>query len=106
MNRALVALAAAGALVGLAGCADGYYGSDYGHRRVAYYENHPVGYDGYYDGHYGPFYDGYWSDGGTFYYSTGEGRPYVADREGHFRREGGDGYTNFHGGRYTGDRGH
>lgn len=104
MNRALLTLGFAAACVGLTACADGYYGGDYGPRHAAYYEHHPIGYEGYYDGHYGPFYDGYWGDGGQFYYSTGEGQPFVVDRENHFRRDSYGGYAPFRGGMHVGVR--
>ena len=42
--------------------------------------------DAYYDDHYGPFYNGYWTAAGDYYYSTGPARPYVRDQGGHFRR--------------------
>jgi hypothetical protein len=94
MKRLIVALGLSVACAGMAGCADDYYGP----RQHGFYEHHPIGYEGYYDGHYGAVYDGYWGDGGAFYYSTGEGSPYVADSGGHFRRDAYDGYAPFHGG--------
>lgn len=92
MKRVLIALSFGAACIGLSACADDYYGP---HRYA--YEHGPVGYDGYYDNFYGPVYDGYWGDDG-FYYSTGDGRPYVRDDGGHFRHEGGSGFVEFHGG--------
>ena len=102
MNRVFLAIGLGAACISLMGCADDYYGGDYGPRHRAYYQHHPVGYEGYYDGYYGQVYDGYWGDGGAFYYSTGEGRPYVVDREHHFRRDAYDGYRPFRGGVYVG----
>jgi hypothetical protein len=49
-------------------------------------------FDAFYDGHYGPFYNGYWSKEGAFFFSTGPGRPYVRDDGGHFRRLNSDGF--------------
>ena len=94
MKRTLIALGAGIAMLGLGGCAEGYYDQAGG---GVYYEHSPSGYDGFYDDFYGPFYDGYWGDGG-FWYSTGEGRPYQLDRDNHFRHEGWDGGHAFHGG--------
>jgi len=97
MKRLLTALTFSAAALSLVACADGYYGGmDHG-RHYAAYEHHPTGYDGYYDGFYGPFYDGYWGDGG-FYYSTGEGHPYVRDEGNHFRSAPAEGMSPFHGG--------
>jgi hypothetical protein len=93
MNRILLALGFGAAVIGLSACAEDYGGP----RHYAAYDHNPIGYDGFYDGYYGPFYDGYWGDGG-FYYSTGEGRPYVRDDGNHFRHESGAGMTPFHGG--------
>jgi hypothetical protein len=56
-----------------------------------------AGYDGYYDDYYGPFYDGYWGNDGFFYYSGGEGRPFLRDEGHHFRREAGEGFHAVHG---------
>src|ERR1700761_9550505 len=97
MKPLIIALSIGAACAGLAACAD-----DYGPRGgVAYYEHHPVGYDGYYDDFYGPFYDGYWGDGG-FFYSTGPGVPFVIDSGNHFRHENAAGFHSFHGGMHRG----
>jgi len=48
-------------------------------------------FDGWYDGYYGPYTDGYWSDDGFFYYSSGGG--YVRDNDRHFRRDTAPGFT-------------
>lgn len=96
MKRIILALTFGAACAGLGACAeDGYYYGPHDH----YYSHRPVAYDGWYDGYYGPIYDGYWGDGG-FYYSTGEGRPYVLDRDGHFGHEGREGWSEIHGGRW------
>jgi hypothetical protein len=52
--------------------------------------------DGYYDDFYGPFYDGYWGDGGYFYYRTGPDADWRRDDARHFRHEAGEGFNNFH----------
>ncbi len=109
MKRILLVLSLGVAAAGLGACADDYYGGGYGHGYgyndgPGFYAYHPIGYDGFYDDAYGPFYDGYWGDGG-FYYSTGEGRPYVLDRDNHFRHESGEGFHAFHGGMHMGDHG-
>ncbi len=43
------------------------------------------GYAAYYDGFYGPIRNGYWASTNEYYYSTGEGRPFIRDDGGHFR---------------------
>ena len=43
-------------------------------------------YTAYYDGHYGPIYNGYWTAKSEFFYSTAPGRSYVRDDGRHFRR--------------------
>jgi len=85
----LAALAAAGAL--LAGCASGPYGPGPGPGvDVA------VGYDGYYDGFYGPIYDGYWRDG-HFWWRDRVDHPFRRDNDGHFRIDAKDGFQHIHG---------
>ena len=49
-------------------------------------------YDGYYDGTYGAFNDGYWGNDGAFYYADGE-HNWHRDDSNHFRRDSGDGST-------------
>ncbi len=99
MRRILLVLSLGAACASMTACADTYYATDGGHHRLHAYEHTAIGYDGFYDGHYGPVYDGYWSSEG-FYYSPAEGRPYVLDRENHFRHDAYNGYTEFHGGHY------
>lgn len=43
-------------------------------------------YTAYYDGHYGPFHNGYWTGSNEYYYSTAAGRPYIRDDGHHFRK--------------------
>ncbi len=50
---------------------------------------------GYYDDAYGPFYDGYWGDGGVFYYRTGPTGEFRRDDAHHFRHDAGQGFHNF-----------
>jgi hypothetical protein len=84
--------AAAAALL-LAACASGpIYG--YGDRD---YASASVDYDGYYDGGYGQFDDGYWGAGGVFYYRDAPGHPYQRDDAHHFRRDQADGFKPIHG---------
>jgi len=68
-------LLAAGAVVALSGCAEGYDG-------YSYYGGGPA----YYDDFYGPYADGYWGHDNFYYYRGGRGRPYVRDDAHHFRR--------------------
>ena len=94
---ALAAVASVGAL--LAGCASGDY---YGPGPVA------VGYDGYYDGYYGPVYDGYWR-GDHFWWRDAVGHRYRRDDAHHFSHENRTGFQHIHGepgGGDRGDRGH
>jgi hypothetical protein len=92
----LAAVVSVGAL--LAGCASGpYYGPGPG--PVA------VGYDGYYDGFYGPVYDGYWR-GGHFWWRDAAGHPFRRDNAGHFSHEGRTGFQHIHGEPGGGDRDH
>lgn len=76
----------------LAGCASGpgYYGPG---PVVA------VGYDGYYDGFYGPIYDGYWK-GGYFYWRDRDDHPFRRDDARHFRREAKEGFNRIQGERH------
>lgn len=77
----------------LAACAEGYYGPQ---------GPGPIAYDGFYDDYYGPINDGYWGDGGVFYYRSDPHGRFVADRDGHFRHDQGPaqgvgaGGRNFH----------
>ena len=75
---------------GLAGCAGP------GPARVAVAAG-PDYYDGYYDGAYGPFVDGYWGGDGAFWYQ-GSDRAIHRDEGGHFARSaGGSGFKHIHG---------
>ena len=80
MKKVVIALLTA---LPLAACAGDYYGGPYG--------SGPIAYDGYYDDYYGPIYDGYWGDGGVFYYRRHQHGRFVADRGQHFRRDAGSG---------------
>lgn len=53
-------------------------------------------YDGYYDGNYGAFNDGYWGNDGFFWYS-GRDRVWHRDEGRHFRRQGGPGFDHVRG---------
>jgi len=91
----LAALAVAGLLAGCAG-GPGYYGGGPG-VRVA------VGYDGYYDGFYGPIYDGYWR-GGYFYWRDRDDHPFRRDDARHFRRRAAPGFQHIQGQRHPDTR--
>lgn len=78
-------LLGAGAALTLAGCAG-----------PAYVGGGVVAYDGFYDNYYGPIYDGYWGDGGVFFYRSGPHGRYIRDRDGHFRRNAMTGYQPMH----------
>jgi hypothetical protein len=101
MNLRLAVSIGAVALAGALGACEGAY---YGPAGV--YAD--VDYNGFYDGYYGPFNGGYWSDGGFYYWDAGR-RNYRFDHGGHFRREAAPGFTSFHGhsppGRTCGGRG-
>jgi hypothetical protein len=103
MNRRLIlgAVAAAGLL---AGCAGDYYGPGAYGPGPGYYGAGPgfgvaVGYDGYYDGFYGPIYDGYWR-GGYFYWRDRRGRSFRRDNGRHFRRDPAQGFRHIQGERH------
>ena len=87
----LAATLAAGLLAGCAG-GPGYYGGGPG-VRVA------VGYDGYYDGFYGPISDGYWR-GNVFYWRDREDHRFRRDDGRHFRREAAQGFQHMLGERH------
>ncbi len=77
--RRLLFLAAAAGMLAAAGCAsDGYYGGG------AYGYNSAAPADVWYDGYYGPYSEGYWGDGGAFYFRSQDGHVY-RDRADHFR---------------------
>jgi hypothetical protein len=63
-----------------------------GHDRVGVSVGRGDYYNGYYDGSYGAFNDGYWGNDGAFYYTDGE-RIWHRDDGNHFRRDTGDGNT-------------
>ena len=80
MKRVLLAACAG---LGLAACADDYYGPyGYGGGYGGGY-GYDLGASAYYDGYYGPYYDGYWGRDGAYYYSPQRGYPY---RRGEARR--------------------
>ncbi|MDQ2860247.1 MAG: hypothetical protein M3T55_05885 [Pseudomonadota bacterium] len=87
----LGAIAAAALLAGCAG-GPGYYGGGPGYG-VA------VGYDGYYDGFYGPIYDGYWR-GRSFYWRDRDGGRWRRDDGRHFRHEAANGFRHIQGERH------
>lgn len=53
-------------------------------------------YDGYYDGAYGPFVDGYWGDDGAFWYQGGD-HAFHRDDAHHFQHTAGSGFNHVHG---------
>ena len=53
-------------------------------------------YDGYYDGYYGPFVDGYWGGDGAFWYLD-RGHALHRDNGGHFRHDSFLGFNHVHG---------
>ena len=79
MNRVAVGLAGLAAIVLTVGSAHASPGAIGPSRMI-------VGQDAWYDDHYGPFYNGYWTAAGEFYFSTGPGRPFARDDGRHFRR--------------------
>jgi hypothetical protein len=96
MKRFMLIGAAASGLL-LAGCADeGYYGAGYGYD----YSGPGYGYDYagpadvWYDGYYGPYLDGYWGDGGVFFFRSSDGS-FRRDGNGHFRSQSFSGATRY-----------
>jgi hypothetical protein len=77
MKRVLLAALAA---LGVAACAEDYYGP-YGGGGIAYY-----------DDFYGPYYGGYWGPDSVFYYQAGHGHPFLRDEGHHFRHDMAGGY--------------
>ncbi len=76
--RKLILLGALGGAMALSACASGgYYGAGYGY-------NYAGPSDVWYDGYYGPYADGYWGDGGAFFFHGMDGR-YYRDNGEHFR---------------------
>ena len=53
-------------------------------------------YDGYYDGYYGAFDDGYWGNDGYFWY-RGRDRAWHRDEGRHFRHDGRPGFDHVRG---------
>jgi len=88
-------LGATAALALVAGCADGYYGSGPG-ADFAYY-GPDTEFDGYYDGYYGPVYEGYWGNGGAFYYRNNAGGRWRQADAAHVRRDPAPGFNHIHG---------
>lgn len=90
-----VMLVAAGAAFLLSGC-----GSDGGRQHHAAYSTlgeRAVDYgDGYYDGFYGPFVDGYWGADNFFYYKDPDNR-WRRDEGHHFRHDAAGGFNHVHG---------
>ena len=79
MKRPIVFAGLAALAFSLSGCAtDSYDGR--------YFADADYGYDGYYDGFYGPIYDGYWGTNGYFYYRGAAGRPFIRGDRNHFRQ--------------------
>ena len=83
MNKTILAVCGAVAVLGLSACAEGYHGADYA------YNGAP---DVWYDGYYGDYTTGYWGPDTAFYYQ---------DRDGHFMRDSGNHFRHdrFEGGR-------
>ena len=81
--RKLLLIAGAGAVLLAGGCATsgGYAGGGVG---FGYNYNGPS--DVWYDGYYGPYTDGYWNDGGAFFFRGGDGH-YYRDQADHFRTQ-------------------
>ena len=88
MRYAILALA--GTMMMLGACAVDDRVADRGDVGASYY-------DGYYDGAYGPFNDGYWGTDGAFYYSSADGSAWNRDDAHHFRHDMSDGFTHVHG---------
>ena len=89
LKRIFFTAIAAMLLVG--GCTDG------GHDRVdVAVAGGPDNYDGYYDGFYGTFNDGYWGNDGAFWYSGGD-RIFHRDEAHHFQRTAANGFSHIHG---------
>jgi hypothetical protein len=60
------------------------------------YDTSSRAYDGYYDGHYGPYSSGHWNNDGYFYYRDSTSNSYRRDDARHFRRESFQGGTGVH----------
>ena len=91
--RSAMFIGAVAAVGLLGGCETG---PGYGPRPAVVAE---VGYDGYYDGFYGPIYDGYWR-GGSFWWRDRDDHPFRRDDAGHFRREAKEGFNHITGVRH------
>ena len=90
--RKLLLIAAAGSALLAAGCATNgaYYGAGYGYNSAATQ-------DVWYDGYYGPYADGYWADGGAFFFRGVDGH-YYRDGASHFRTQSFSGAQHFNAG--------
>lgn len=95
MNRLIAALCLATGIAAVTGCAGGEQQRD--HTSPMYSQG--ASYDAYYDNHYGPIYDGYWSggNGGVFNYRTDPSQPFQQDTGGHFRTDPAPGYSEIRG---------
>jgi hypothetical protein len=85
------AILAASGLILLAGCADfgvGYYGPG---------PEVNVAYDAWYDGHYGPIYDGYWSTHDGFIYRRSAKDKWRRGGDKHFSRANKKGFSHIQG---------
>ncbi|MBS0482751.1 MAG: hypothetical protein JSR96_11505 [Proteobacteria bacterium] len=71
------------AAVPLAGCASNGYGYSQPYAYSGY--SYPRSY-GWYDGYYGSVYDGYWGQGGYYYYRTHDRDRWQRDNDHHFRQ--------------------
>lgn len=100
MNRKLIlgAVASVGLLAGCAG-GPGYYAGGPGYYGPGPGVDVAIGYDGYYDGFYGPIYDGYWR-GNAFFWRDRDGGRWRRDDGRHFRREAATGFRHIQGERH------
>ena len=87
MRKILVPLSV---LILVSGCATRQRGD------VGFRAGGPAYSNGYYDGSYGAFNDGYWGNDGFFWYS-GRDRVWHRDEGRHFRRQGGPGFDHVRG---------
>ena len=87
--RKLLLLAALGGAMAASACATngGYAAGDVG------YDYTGAG-EVWYDGYYGPYSDGYWNDGGAFFFRGSDGH-YYRDQANHFRSQSFNGSQQF-----------